>query len=100
MLRALTFSVDGGFLTASPYVLFLLISKKFDYQPRAEIIITEKQASTFGNNAELFEQQCEDWVRVTQTHILKENTSDPRLECTGWLQAPLLSPFIISCVLL
>lgn len=62
MLRALTFSVDGWFLTASPYVLFLLISKKFDYQPRAEIIITEKRASTFGNNAELFEQQCEDWV--------------------------------------
>lgn len=47
MLQALTFSVDGWFLTALPYVLFPLISKKFDYQPRAEIIITEKAGKFF-----------------------------------------------------
>lgn len=47
MLQALTFSVDGWFLTALTYVLFLLISKKFDYQPRAEIIIMKKAGEVF-----------------------------------------------------
>lgn len=70
----------------------LLISKKFDYQPRAKIIIKEKQASTFGNNAELFEEQCEDWVWLTQTHILTENVSYHRVVSTRWLQSSLLGP--------
>lgn len=73
--------VDCWFSTVLPYVLFLSICKKFDYEPWAEVTITAKGGKSFSEWYRAVWTQCEAWVWLSQMQFSNRAfMSDLRLE--------------------